>query len=213
MSVCLLGRKIGMTQIFNSNGHAIPVTLLKVNSSFVTQLKTDETDGYSAVQIGIEDVKEKHSNKALMGHFKKAKVTPKRYLKEFRVVEDEIKNYEIGSEIKLDVFSEGDRIDVSGISKGRGYAGVMKRHNFKGSRASHGQGGEYHRHGGSIGQCSYPARVFKGMKMPGHYGAATVTVQNLKIVQIDLDQDLLLVKGAIPGPNGSLISIKKAIKD
>ena len=208
----LLGKKIGMGRFYNDQGESIPVTLVHVDPCVITRLKTEETDKYSSVQIGYQDAKEKHLNKSQISEFKKNNIKPKRILKEFRVEAEELEQYEVGKELKVECFKSGDFIDINGVSKGRGFTGVMKRYGFKGSRSSHGQGGEYHRHGGSIGQCSYPARVFKGMKMPGQCGASKVTLQNLKVMDVDNEKDLLIIKGSVPGANGGILKISHAIK-
>ena len=209
---CLLGEKLGMTQVFTDKGEVVPVTVIQAGPCVITQIKTIEKDAYSAVQIGFKEKKEKKVNKAQKGLFEKVKTKPRYTLREVKVAEQELEKYEIGQELKVDSFEVGAKVDIIGRSKGRGYAGVMKRYNFKGTRSSHGQGGEYHRHGGSIGQCSYPARVFKGMKMPGHMGASRVTVQNLQIADIDQENNLLLIKGAVPGANGNLVMVSSAVK-
>ena len=198
-----------MTQIFDANGLVIPVTVVEAGPCFVTQVKTMENDGYSAVQIAFEDIKENLVNKPLMGQFKKAEVSAKRYVKEFKL--DNAEEYKKGDKITCDIFTEGELVDVTGTSKGHGYTGAMKRWNFGGMRATHGTG-PIHRHLGSIGSNTFPGKVFKGKKMAGNWGHETVTVQNLKIVKIDADRNVILVKGAIPGPKGSLVSVKSAVK-
>lgn len=209
MKKAILGKKLGMTQIFDANGLVIPVTVVEAGPCFVTQVKTMENDGYSAVQVGFEDIKENLVNKPLMGQFKKAEVSAKRYVKEFKL--DNAEEYKTGDKITCDIFSEGELVDVTGTSKGHGYSGAMKRWNFGGMRATHGTG-PIHRHLGSIGSNTFPGKVFKGKKMAGRWGHETVTVQNLKIVKVDTDRNVILVKGAIPGPKGSLVSVKSAVK-
>jgi len=203
----IMGTKIGMTQIFDENGKAIPVTVVEATPNVVVQKKTLETDGYSAIQLGFASVREKKVNKPQGGHFKKADVKPLRYLKEFRVAETN--DYEIGAQIKVEVFESGDIVDVVGTSKGKGFAGGVKRHNF--ARGSMGHGSKYHRRSGSLG-AKGPARVFKGRKMPGHMGGERVTVQGLKIVKIYPERNLILIKGAIPGPQKGLVVIKNSVK-
>jgi len=203
----ILGKKLGMTQIFKEN-KAVPVTVVEAGPCVVTQVKTREKDGYSAIQIGFDEIKEKHLNAPLKGHFAGAKVSPKKYLTEVAIAEGE--DYKVGQVLTVDIFSEGERIDVTGISKGKGFAGVMKRWGFKGGPASHGS--RFHRAPGSIGACADPSRVFKGKKMPGHMGNERVTVQNLEVAKVDPDQNLLLLRGSIPGAVGSLIMIKESVK-
>jgi len=207
----LIGKKIGMTQVLRDSGEVVPVTVIQVGPCTVVQKKVKGTDHYNAVQLGFLDKKEARTNKPLQGHFKRAGVTPKKFLKEIRVDDSEIDNYEVGQEIKADFFSAGDYIDVVGTSKGRGFAGVIKRHGFRGAPGSHGTH-DYSRHGGSIGSNTYPGRVFKNMKMPGHMGVDRITVQNLKVEDVRLEQNLVLVKGAIPGANNQMVIIKMAIK-
>jgi large subunit ribosomal protein L3 len=205
----ILGKKLGMTQIFKE-GEVIPVTVIKAGPCVVTQIKRIEEDGYLAIQIGFEEAKKKHVNKPLGGHFKKAGVVPQRYLTEVRLENGEKENYKLGQKITVDIFQEGEKVDVTGVSKGKGFAGVVKRWGFRGFPASHGS--RYHRAGGSIGMAAFPARVIKGMKMPGRLGNKKVTVQNLEIVKIDKEKNLLLLKGAVPGFKGSLVFIKEAVK-
>jgi len=211
MPMGLLGKKIGMTQVLRENGEAVPVTVIQLGPCTVVQKKVKGTDQYNALQLGFLDKKESRTNKPLQGHFKRAGVSPKRFLKEIRLDDSEIEKYEVGQEIKADFFSVGDYIDVVGTSKGRGFAGVIKRHGFRGAPGSHGTH-DYSRHGGSVGSNTYPGRVFKGLRMPGHMGAERVSVQNLKIEDVRPDQNLVLVKGAIPGANNGMVVIKKAIK-
>ena len=209
MQKALIGKKIGMTQIFDEKGKVVPVTVVEAGPCVVSQVKTVETDGYEAIQIGFGDVKPKHVTKPLQGHFKKADVAPKRILKEFRF--DDCAAYELGQIIKADVFETGDKVDVTGKSKGKGYAGVIKRWNFARLKESHGTGPNA-RHGGSMGACSSPSRVWKGKKMAGHLGAEKVTVQNLAVVKIDAEDNLIAIKGAIPGANGGYVVIKDSVK-
>ncbi|MBM7561795.1 50S ribosomal protein L3 [Fusibacter tunisiensis] len=206
--VGIIGKKIGMTQVFNEEGIVTPVTVLEVTPMVVTQIKTVETDGYNAIQVASGDIKEKHVNKPMKGHFDKAGTAYKKTLKEFRV--DNPAEFKIGQEIAVDIFENGQKIDVTGTSKGKGTAGPIKRHNQ--SRGPETHGSKYHRGGGSIGAASYPARVFKGMPMAGRMGNETVTVQNLEVVKIDAERNLLLVKGAVPGPKSGQLVISKAVK-
>ena len=209
MQKALIGKKIGMTQIFDEKGKVVPVTVVEAGPCVVSQVKTVETDGYTAIQMGYGDVKPKHVTKPLQGHFKKADVAPKRVLKEFRF--DDCSAYELGQVIKADVFETGDKVDVTGKSKGKGYAGVIKRWNFARLKESHGTGPNA-RHGGSMGACSSPSRVWKGKKMAGHLGAEKVTVQTLADVKIDAEDNLIAIKGAIPGANGGYVVIKDSVK-
>ena len=209
MQKALIGKKIGMTQIFDEKGKVVPVTVVEAGPCVVSQVKTVETDGYAAIQMGFGDVKPKHVTKPLQGHFKKADVAPKRVLKEFRF--DDCAAYELGQVIKADVFETGDKVDVTGKSKGKGYAGVIKRWNFARLKESHGTGPNA-RHGGSMGACSSPSRIYKGKGLAGHMGAETVTVQNLRIVSVDAENHLIAVRGAIPGPKGSLVTITNSVK-
>ena len=209
MQKALIGKKIGMTQIFDEKGKVVPVTVVEAGPCVVSQVKTVETDGYTAVQFGFGDIKPKHVTKPLQGHFKKADVAPKRILKEFRF--DDCSAFELGQIIKADVFETGDKVDVTGKSKGKGYAGVIKRWNFARLKETHGSG-PVARHGGSMGACSSPSRVWKGKKMAGHLGAEKVTVQNLTVVKIDAENNLLAIKGAVPGPNGGYVVIKDSVK-
>lgn len=204
----ILGKKIGMTQVFAKDGKLIPVTVVSVEPNVVMQIKTKETDGYEAIQLGFATKKEKHSTKAEMGHAKKANAAPKRFLKEIKGVE--VSNYELGQEIKCDVFEPGEIVDVTGTSKGKGFQGVIKRYNQ--SRGPMGHGSQYHRGVGSMGTLR-PMRVFKGKKLPGHMGNETVTIQNLEVVAIDLDENVILIKGNIPGPKNSFVVIKSSIKN
>ena len=204
----IIGRKTGMTQIFTENGTVIPVTVVEVSPATVLQKKTVEKDGYNAIQIAAGEVKEKRVNKPLKGHFDKANSEYKKDLKEFRV--DSLDAYEVGQEIKVDVFKEGDKIDITGTSKGKGFQGNIKRHNQSRGPMTHGS--KYHRGVGSMGASAYPGRVFKNKNMPGHMGHETVTVQNLEVVRVDTERNLLLIKGAVPGPRGGLLTIKETVK-
>ncbi|MBZ4683752.1 MAG: large subunit ribosomal protein [Fusobacteriaceae bacterium] len=204
----ILAKKIGMTQIFEDE-KLIPVTVIEAGPNFVLQKKTVDTDGYNAIQLGFDEKKEKNTTKPMMGIFNKAGVKPQRFIKEFKV--DTVDGYEIGQEIKVDTLNGVEYIDVTGTSKGKGTAGVMKRHNFGGNRATHGVS-RNHRLGGSIGQSSTPSKVLKGTKMAGRLGVETVTVQNLKVVRVDVENNLLLVKGAVPGPKNGYLVVKPAIK-
>ena len=208
MQKAILGRKLGMTQVFTEDGTVIPVTVIEAGPVTVTQLKTVENDGYSAVQVGFADAKEKSLNKPKKGHFDKAGVGYKRVLREFRF--DGETEYKLGDEIKADVFAAGDKIDVTGISKGKGFAGTVKRWETHRGPMSHGSG--YHRGVGSMGACSTPSRVMKNKKLPGHLGVEQVTVQNLEVVRVDAEKNLILVKGAVPGPKGGLLTISNTVK-
>jgi large subunit ribosomal protein L3 len=205
----ILGKKIGMTQVFNEDGVVTPVTVVEAGPVVVTQIKTVETDGYNAIQVGFSDQKAHRVNKPLKGHFEKAGVSPKRLLAEFRV--DNPAEYALGQEIKADVLEAGMMVDVTGTSKGKGTAGTIKRHNQ--SRGPETHGSKYHRGPGSLGAASYPARVIKGMNMAGHMGHETVTVQNLEIVRVDAERNVVLVKGAVPGPRGGFVAFKKTVKN
>lgn len=205
----LIGKKIGMTQIFDEAGKVIPVTVVEAGPCAVTQIKTMENDGYEAIQVGFGDMKVSRVNKPMKGHFDKADVAPKKTLKEFRL--DSIEGIEVGNILKADIFEVGEIVDVKGTSKGHGTAGAIKRWNFSRLRMTHGTGPN-HRHAGSLGACSSPSRVFKGKKMAGHYGHETVTVQNLTIAKIDAENNLIAIKGAIPGPKGGIVVIADAVK-
>ena len=205
----LIGKKIGMTQIFDEAGNVIPVTVVEAGPCAVTQIKTMENDGYEAVQVGFGDVNASRVNKPMKGHFDKADVAPKKTLKEFRL--ESIDGYEVGQILKADTFEVGDVVDVKGTSKGHGTSGAIKRWNFSRLRMTHGTGPN-HRPAGSLGACSSPSRVFKGKKMAGHYGHETVTVQNLKVAKIDAENNLIAIKGAIPGPKGGIVVIADAVK-
>ena len=207
MKKAILGTKLGMTQIFAEDGKVIPVTVVKAGPCTVVQTKTVETDGYESVVVGFGDVKEKSLNKPMKGIFAKANVAPKKYLREFRFEEATLA---VGDEIKAEVFEAGEKVDVSGISKGKGFAGPMKRWGLHRGPMSHGSG--YHRGSGSMGACSNPGRVMKGKKLPGHMGVVKVTIQNLEIVKVDAENELILVKGAIPGNKGGLVTIRNSVK-
>lgn len=209
MQKCILGTKIGMTQIFTDEGIAIPVTVIQAGPVTVVQKKTKDSDGYDAIKVGFEDVKEKKLNKPDKGQYSKAGVSSKKTLREFRL--DSIDAYEVGAEIKVqDMFQEGDKVDITGISKGKGFQGTVKRYGSSRGPMAHGSG--YHRGVGSMGPNSSPSRVFKGKKLPGHMGVDKVTVQNLAVVRVDAERGLLLVRGAIPGPKGGLVVIKDTVK-
>ena len=203
----ILGKKLGMTQIFTEEGIVVPVTVVEAGPNVVTQVKTVEKDGYNAIQVGFEDAKEKSLNKPQKGHLAAAN-TLKKHLKEFRV--DSVEGYTVGQEIKADLFAAGELIDVTGISKGKGFQGVIKRHGQ--SRGPMGHGSMYHRRPGSMGPTSTPGRVFKGKKLPGHMGVQTITIQNLEVVRVDLDKNVLLVKGSVPGAKGAILKIKSSVK-
>ena len=203
----ILGKKLGMTQIFTEEGIVVPVTVVEAGPNVVTQVKTVEKDGYNAIQVGFEDAKEKSLNKPQKGHLAAANVL-KKHLKEFRM--DSVEGYTVGQEIKADIFAAGEKIDVTGTSKGKGFQGPIKRHGQ--SRGPESHGSRYHRRPGSMGACSFPGRVFKNKKLAGHMGSVKVTVQNLEVVRVDADKNLILVKGAIPGPKGSMVTIKEAVK-
>ena len=205
----LIGKKIGMTQIFDEAGNAIPVTVVEAGPCVVTQKKTMENDGYEAIQVGFGDVKVNRVNKPMKGHFDKADVAPKKTLKEFRL--EDIESVNVGDILKADTFAVGDVVDVKGTSKGHGTAGAIKRWNFSRLRMTHGTGPN-HRHAGSLGACSSPSRGFKGKKMAGHYGHETVTVQNLTVAKVDAENNLIAIKGAIPGPKGGIVVIADAVK-
>ena len=208
MKKAILTTKVGMTQIFNEDGVLTPVTVLQAGPCVVTQVKTEENDGYSAVQVGFVDKKEKGINKPQKGHFDKAGVAPKRFVREFRF--ENAEEYTVGQEIKADIFAAGDKIDATATSKGKGYAGGIKRHGLKSGPSAHGS--KYHRHAGSNGMASDPSKVFKGKKMSGQMGAERVTIQNLEIVKVEADQNIILVKGAVPGPKKSLVMLKESVK-
>ena len=205
----LIGKKVGMTSIFDENGKNIPCTVIEAGPCVVTQVRTEEVDGYNALQLGFDDKAEKRANKAETGHFKKAGTAPKKQVIEFRDFEGE---HKLGDTIGVDLFTEGEFVDVSGISKGKGFQGVVKRHGFGGvGQSTHGQHNRL-RAPGSIGQSSYPSRVFKGMRMAGHMGHEQVTTQNLEVVESDAERNVLLIKGAVPGPNGGVVTVRNAVK-
>ena len=208
MKKAILTTKVGMTQVFSEDGVLTPVTVLQAGPCVVTQVKTVENDGYSAVQVGFGDIREKLVNKPKKGHFAKAGVTAKRFLKEFRL--EDAESYTLGQEIKADVFAAGDKVDATAKSKGKGFQGAIKRHGQ--SRGPMAHGSKYHRHAGSNGSATTPGRVFKGKHMPGHMGAVRVTVQNLEVVSVDAEKNLILVKGAVPGPKKSLVMLKESVK-
>lgn len=208
MKKAIIAKKIGMTQIFAEDGTLVPVTVLEAGPCVVTQKKTMENDGYEAIQVGFGEIKAKHVNSPSKGHFEKAGVEPTKLLKEFKL--EDISSYEVGSEIKVDVFANGDKVDVSGISKGKGFQGAIKRHNQSRGPMSHGS--KYHRGVGSLSSATTPGKVKKGKKMPGHMGSVNVTVQNLEVVRADAEKNLLLIKGAVPGNKGSILVIKDSVK-
>ena len=203
----IIGKKVGMTQIFDENGFVIPVTVIEAGPCTVAQVKSVDTDGYNAVQLGFGEVKDKHINKPEKGHFAKSKLAAKKHLREFRVDSADVK---VGDEVKADVFVAGDKIDVQGTTKGKGFQGVIKRHGQH--RGPMGHASMYHRRPGSMGSTSTPGRVFKGKKLPGHMGVQTVTIQNLDVVRVDMDKNVLLVKGSVPGPKGAILKIKATVK-
>lgn len=203
----ILGRKIGMTQVFDEAGRAVPVTVVQAGPCRVAQVKTAETDGYTAIQLAFGSAR--RPTKPVTGHFAKANIEPSRYLVELRL--EDIGVFEAGSEIKADVFEEGEVVDVIGVTKGKGFAGVMKRHNFKGQGASHGNQAK-HRAPGSIGACATPARVFKGTRMAGHMGHRRVTTLNLRVIKADAERNLLLIRGAVPGPRGGLVMVRSSVR-
>ena len=209
MQNAIIGKKVGMTQIFDEKGNVVPVTVIEAGPCVVVQKKTVENDGYAAVQIGFGDISIKNVTKPLKGHFEKSDVAPKRTLREFRL--DDCSALNVGDIIKADTFASGDRVDVVGTSKGKGYAGAIKRWNFQRLKESHGTG-PVARHAGSLGACSSPSRVYKGMKGAGHLGAERVTVQNLTVVKIDAENNLIAVKGAVPGPRGGVVMLSDSVK-
>jgi large subunit ribosomal protein L3 len=208
MKKAILATKVGMTQIFNEDGVLTPVTVLQAGPCVVTRVKTVENDGYSAVQVGFGDIREKLVNKPDRGQFDKAEIPYRRFLKEFKL--EDAENYEVKQEIKADIFAAGDKVDATAISKGKGFQGAIKRHGQ--SRGPMAHGSKYHRHAGSNGACSDPSKVFKGKKMAGHMGHVKVTVQNLEVVRVDAENNLLLVKGSVPGPRKSLVTIRETVK-
>ena len=205
----IIGKKVGMTQVFDEKGNVVPVTVIEAGPCVVVQKKTAETDGYAAVQLGFGDVSPKRVNKPLKGHFDKADVAPKKTLREFRF--DNCDALNVGDIVKADTFASGDRVDVVGISKGKGYAGAIKRWNFQRLKETHGTG-PVARHAGSLGACSSPSRVYKGMKGAGHLGAERVTVQNLDVVKVDVENNLIAVRGAVPGPRGGIVVLSDSVK-
>lgn len=207
MKKAILGKKVGMTQVFDETGKVIPVTVIEAGPCTVAQVKTVETDGYDAIQLGFVDVKTNKLNKPEAGHFAKAKLSPKKHLREFRLTDV---SYNVGDEIKADVFVAGEMVDIQGKTKGKGFQGVIKRHGQH--RGPMGHGSMYHRRPGSMGPTSTPGRVFKGKKLPGHMGCQTVTIQNLEVVRVDLDKNVILVKGSVPGAKGAILKIKDAVK-
>ena len=208
MKKALLGKKLGMTQIFDKNGKVIPVTVIEAGPCVIAQVKSVETDGYNAIQLGFGDVKESKLNKPEKGHFSKANIAPKKHLREFRL--DSVEGITVGTELTVTEFAEGDRLDIQGTTKGKGFQGVIKRHGQ--SRGPMGHGSMYHRRPGSMGPTSTPGRVFKGKKLPGHMGRVTVTIQNLDVVKVDMDKNVILVKGSVPGAKGAILKIKSAVK-
>ena len=209
MEKAIIGKKLGMTQVFTDDGRVQPVTVIEAGPCYVTQIKTVEKDGYSSVQVAFGEIKAKNVNKCQTGAFKKAGVEPKRIMKEFKY--NDVSKFALGQEIKADMFAEGDVVDVTGTSKGHGFTGVIKRWNHHRLKMTHGTG-PVHREVGSMGANSTPSRVFKNKKMPGHYGHENVTIQNLTVVRVDAERNLLFVKGAIPGPNNSVVAVKASVK-
>ena len=208
MKKAILTTKVGMTQVFGENGVLIPVTVLQAGPLYVTQIKTVDNDGYSAVQVAYGDIRESLVNKPLKGHFAKAGVKSKRFLKEFKL--ENAADYQIGQEIKADIFAEGDKVDATAKSKGKGFQGAIKRHGLHRGPMKHGS--KYHRHAGSNNAATSPGRVFKGKKMPGQMGSVKVTIQNLEVVRVDAQKNIILVKGAVPGPKKSLVILKESVK-
>ena len=204
----IIAKKVGMTQIFDEKGNVIPVTVLDATPNIVAQVKTKETDGYQAIQLGFGEIKDKHINKPERGHFAKAGLSNKKHLREFRL--ETVETYKVGDEVKADIFEAGEKIDVQGTSKGKGFQGVIKRHGQH--RGPMGHGSMYHRRPGSMGSTSTPGRVFKGKKLPGHMGKVTITIQNLEVVKVDMDKNAILVKGSVPGPKGAILRVKSAVK-
>ena len=210
MVKAIIGKKVGMTQIFDENGKVIPVTVIQAGPCLVTQKKTEENDGYEAIQLGYEDVKERRLTKPRLGHIKKAGVAPKKHLKEFRF--EDTSTFNVGDELKADVFAEGDKVDVTGISRGKGFSGVIKRHGASRTATSHG-GGPVHRHAGSMGAGTDPARIFKGKIGAGQMGNVQVTVQNLDVVKVDPEKNMIAVRGAVPGPRKGIVYLKNTVKN
>ena len=209
MKKAIVGKKLGMTQLFDQNGNVVPVTVIEAGPCAVVQKKTAENDGYEALQVGFGDLKASKVTKPLKGHFAKGDVAPKKVLRELRLEDTSALN--VGDIIKADVFAEGEAVDVTGTSKGKGYAGTIKRWNFGRLKETHGTG-PVHRHGGSLGACSSPSRVFKGKKMAGHLGHERVTIQNLNVVKVDAEKNIIAVKGAVPGPKGSIVVLFDSVK-
>ncbi len=207
----ILGRKVGMTQVIRESGEVVPVTVIEAGPCYITQVRTEERDGYRALQLGYEETKRKHLTKGQLGHLEKHNLPPLRHLREFRLSSRDDTEYNVGEVVKADVFEPGERVDVVGISKGRGFAGVVKRHGFAGGPATHGQS-DRHRAPGSIGACASPGRVWKGMRMPGHMGARRITSQNIEVVVVDPARNLLAVSGSVPGHRGGLVQVKQARK-
>lgn len=205
MAKAILARKIGMTQVYDEQGHAVPVTVLEAGPCYVTQIKSTASDGYSSIQIGFKEKRDRHVSQPLRGHFQRAGVKPCRYLREFRVKEKDLPEYTPGRELRADIFSAGDRVDVSAVSRGKGFAGSIKRHGFARGPRTHGS--RYHRGPGSLGAVD-PGRVFKGRPLPGRMGGRQRTVQNLRVVQVDGDKNILLVRGSVPGPRKGLVEVK-----
>ncbi len=208
MGRALLGKKLGMTQIFDGEGNVVPVTVLQVEPNVIVLKRTSVKDGYEAIQLGYGQIKPQHVNKPMQGHYAKAEVKPRKLLREFRV--EDAGQYEVGQELAVDTFKEGDLVDVSGKSRGKGFAGVIKRHGHSRGPMSHGS--KYHRGVGSMGASADPSRVFKGKKLPGRMGGKKVTVQGLDVVRVDVERDLLLVRGSVPGAKGSYVTIKESVK-
>lgn len=208
----LIGKKIGMTQVFNSDGSRLGVTAIEVGPCVVLQKRTIEKDGYVALQLGFEDKPERKATRPENGHFAKAKVSPKRFIKEFRVSQEVADKYEVGQTVSVDTVTNGDRVDITGTSKGKGFAGVMKTYGYRGGKATHGVH-EVYRHGGSLGQCTTPGRVIKGKRMAGHHSDKTVTVQGLEVVRVFAADNMIFIKGPVPGSRNSLVQIRTAIKN
>ena len=207
MNKGLIGKKVGMTQIFDEQGKVIPVTVIEAGPCVIAQIKTVDTDGYNAIQLGFGEVKEHKVNKPVRGHYAKSKITPKKHLREFRL--DSVENMNVGDELKVDTFVAGDKLDIQGTSKGKGFQGVIKRPGQ--SRGPMGHGSMYHRRPGSMGPTSTPGRVFKGKRLPGHMGRETITIQNLEVVRVDLDKNAILVKGSVPGAKGAILKLKSSV--
>ena len=208
MEKAIIGKKVGMTQVFDEKGVVIPVTVIEAGPCTVVQVKTVEKDGYDAVQLGYGAVKEYKVNKPMKGHFSKGNVTPTKHLREFRV--EDTAAVKVGEEVKADIFAQGDLVDIQGTTKGKGFQGVIKRHGQ--SRGPMGHGSMYHRRPGSMGPTSTPGRVFKGKKLPGHMGRVTVTIQNLDVVKVDMDKNVILIKGSVPGAKGAILKLRKSVK-